>query len=258
MRYFLGKIGPYTISIVLHIVFISLVLGLESSHLSLEEPLDIEVIEEGILPPSIESKESEESEESNEEPESKVPLPSKKVLSPRPSDKVPSQSEPSLSSEPEPEEPLIFDMSNESFVQDGSWVLSAGPGDSPFGVPKLKSRKKEERHVSRSSINKRAKSGFNPYPRDKISKFPEVIHEVRAKYPEKARWAGIQGTVKALLGINEKGEVVKVRIISGPGYGLNEAAKNALKRFKFRPALDLKGKPVDYQIIYTYVFELFE
>ena len=47
----------------------------------------------------------------------------------------------------------------------------------------------------------------------------------------------------------------EVLIVAGPGYGLNEAARDALKKFRFSPATQ-KGEPVRYQFVYTYTFLL--
>ena len=101
-------------------------------------------------------------------------------------------------------------------------------------------------------------SGRTPVfrPATDVSRPPEVAEEVRASYPEEARREGIQGTVRLLVLIRRDGTVYRVRVLEDPGYGLGEAARRALERFRFRPALGPDGEPVDYQIYYTYRFVL--
>ncbi len=53
------------------------------------------------------------------------------------------------------------------------------------------------------------------------------------KYPEKARLNGVEGTVHLRYTINNKGVVVKVKVIAGIGYGCDEEAKRIVKLLKF-------------------------
>jgi len=84
---------------------------------------------------------------------------------------------------------------------------------------------------------------------------PEPSREVEIAYPEKARRAGISGTVRLRIHVDEMGEVLQVRVLAGPGHGLDEAAAGALKRFKFRPGMK-GGKPVAMVTVYNYKFIL--
>ncbi|MCF7803813.1 MAG: TonB family protein [Candidatus Marinimicrobia bacterium] len=57
------------------------------------------------------------------------------------------------------------------------------------------------------------------------------------KYPEIAQEAGIEGTVIVQAFINKNGDVEEVVIVKGiPKTGLNEAAINAVKKTKWKPA----------------------
>jgi protein TonB len=49
--------------------------------------------------------------------------------------------------------------------------------------------------------------------------------------------------------------VTAVSVISGPGFGLDRAALEALRKFRFRPAVT-RGAPVGSTFVYTYTFEL--
>ncbi len=56
-------------------------------------------------------------------------------------------------------------------------------------------------------------------------------------YPDIAREAGIEGKVSVQAFINDKGDVEHCLIMKGmPGTGLDEAAINAIKKTKFKPA----------------------
>jgi protein TonB len=84
---------------------------------------------------------------------------------------------------------------------------------------------------------------------------PRVAGEVKIPYPDEARRAGIEGPVVLSITIDNEGRVVKAVIISGPGYGLNEAARDALLRFRFKPAVK-NGEAVSTEMKYTYTFLL--
>jgi protein TonB len=84
---------------------------------------------------------------------------------------------------------------------------------------------------------------------------PTVIGDVRIPYPEDARSRGIEGTVVLSVLVDEGGRVRTVKVVSGPGGGLDQAAAKAVERIRFRPALR-KGQPVAAQITYRYTFLL--
>jgi len=84
---------------------------------------------------------------------------------------------------------------------------------------------------------------------------PELLSEVKIDYPEEARKNEIEGSVRLRVTLSPDGTVENVVVLSGPGYGLNEAARDALRRFRFRPAMK-GGQPVGYTFIYTYTFLL--
>lgn len=75
------------------------------------------------------------------------------------------------------------------------------------------------------------------------------------KYPEIAKRAGIQGKVLVRAYINEKGNVVNVKIIKSAHEALDSAAVNAVLKTKFKPGM-LHGKPVKTQVAIPIVFTL--
>jgi TonB family protein len=64
----------------------------------------------------------------------------------------------------------------------------------------------------------------------------ECIRNVPPVYPQSAKRYGITGTVVLEVQINEKGDVVNAKAVSGPGL-FREAAEEALMQWKFKPAL---------------------
>ncbi len=84
---------------------------------------------------------------------------------------------------------------------------------------------------------------------------PQVLSEVKAPYPDPARRASIEGTVVLSIVINEAGDVVAAKVLSGLGYGLDEAALNAIRKYRFRPATK-GGEPVTTELKFSYTFQL--
>ncbi len=84
---------------------------------------------------------------------------------------------------------------------------------------------------------------------------PEVDAEFKIPYPDEARRAGVEGTVRLKIVVDNEGRVVDVKLLNGPGFGLNEAAREAIKRFKFKPAIK-GGESVSTSMVYNYTFLL--
>jgi protein TonB len=71
---------------------------------------------------------------------------------------------------------------------------------------------------------------------------PRPVNVPQPAYTDQARAAGIEGKVRVELTVDETGRVVSVRLISGLGHGLDEAALAAAERATFQPAVRC-GKP---------------
>jgi protein TonB len=84
---------------------------------------------------------------------------------------------------------------------------------------------------------------------------PVPSGEVRIAYPADARERGVEGSVRLRVTVDASGIVQDVVVLSGPGFGLDEAARDALKRFKFKPATRA-GQAVGSTFVYTYSFLL--
>lgn len=94
--------------------------------------------------------------------------------------------------------------------------------------------------------------------------FPEVGPEIiggiktlqeKVAYPELAVKAGIEGKVYIKAWIDETGNVYDAEVSKGIGAGCDEAALNAVKETKFKPAKQ-RNKPVKTTITIPVVFRL--
>ena len=81
-----------------------------------------------------------------------------------------------------------------------------------------------------------------PDGREKATK-PVPIQTFAAEYTPEALKAGIQGSVKVRVGIDEQGNVEEANVIGPLDPGLDLKALEAAKKWKFKPAM-LRGKPV--------------
>lgn len=64
----------------------------------------------------------------------------------------------------------------------------------------------------------------------------KILKRVQPKYPPAAVDANIEGQVVIMLNIGANGQVTKAKVIRGLGYGLDEAALDAVKKWMFKPA----------------------
>ncbi len=75
-------------------------------------------------------------------------------------------------------------------------------------------------------------------------------------YPPIAQEAGIEGRVKVEAFVDEKGRVLRTTVVEGiPNTGLNEAAMTAIKKTRFKPAMQ-RERPVGVNITIDVVFKL--
>jgi len=86
-----------------------------------------------------------------------------------------------------------------------------------------------------------------------VTRWPKLKREVRAPYPAEAKELGVEGIVVLKIHVGADGSVKDVKVVTGLGHGLDEAAVKAVKEFLFDPAM--KGdKPVS-TIIPRYEYE---
>jgi len=77
---------------------------------------------------------------------------------------------------------------------------------------------------------------------------PRLIHRVPAVYPEAAKKAGIEGTVVLSVSLDEKGQVIRARVIKSIPE-LDEAALEAVRQWKYEPmTVDGNPRPIVFTV----------
>ena len=76
-------------------------------------------------------------------------------------------------------------------------------------------------------------------------------------YTDQARHLKVQGTATLRILVGADGRALQVRVVRGPGYGLEERAEETVPGWKFRPARDAANRTVPAWVIIEGVFRLF-
>ncbi|MFL5320818.1 MAG: energy transducer TonB [Myxococcaceae bacterium] len=209
-----------------------------------QKPVDLVMIDVRPPPPKEEPKKD----EPPPPPPKKVKPPPVKVAMVKPVE-IPKEVTPPPPNEevkdpPKKVVPVVVGISMSSTTANGAFA--APVGNTMYGKTADKAVKAED--VKPYSAPKYL-------PAYQVDSQPEVSGEVKVPYPEEARKAEIEGTVLMKVTIDNEGKVVDVKLLKGVGYGLDEAAMAAMKRFKFKPAIK-GGEAVSTTITYPYNFEL--
>jgi len=83
---------------------------------------------------------------------------------------------------------------------------------------------------------------------------PKAIVQVRPDYPPLARQARVQGQVQIDAILDDQGNVIDMRVVSGPPL-LYQAALDALKKWRYEPTY-LNDQPIAVEMIVTITFQL--
>ena len=140
--------------------------------------------------------------------------------------------------------PLVVGISLSSTTTAGTF--SAAVGNTAYG-------KTAERAAAPSEV--RGYSAPRYVPVYQVDSAPRVLSEFRPPYPPEARRANVEGTVTLSVTVDTEGRVVAVRVLSGPGHGLNEAAREGIRKARFAPATKA-GEPVSTEFKFSYTFLL--
>lgn len=84
---------------------------------------------------------------------------------------------------------------------------------------------------------------------------PQLIHRIDPEYSEEARKAKHQGTVELYVEVEPDGRAHKVVVRRSLGLGLDEKAIEAVRQWRFKPAMR-DGKPVTVGALVTVHFRL--
>ena len=85
---------------------------------------------------------------------------------------------------------------------------------------------------------------------------PVLIYKVEPQYSEEARKAKYQGTVVIWMIVDVDGLPHNIRVVKSVGLGLDERAAEAVRQWRFKPALRL-GQPVPVYTTVEVTFRLF-
>lgn len=88
-----------------------------------------------------------------------------------------------------------------------------------------------------------------------LTRAPELLEFSKAEYPPGAMAEGKTASVRLLVVIDETGAVAQTTVPEPVGDGFDEAATEAVRRFRFSPA-EIDGVPGPVQIEYVYHFTL--
>lgn len=84
---------------------------------------------------------------------------------------------------------------------------------------------------------------------------PVLVHKVEPDYSDEARKSHFQGTVLLAVDIDERGQVINVRVLRPLGLGLDEKAVDAVRRWRFTPARK-NGRAIAYPAAIEVRFQL--
>jgi len=88
-----------------------------------------------------------------------------------------------------------------------------------------------------------------------IERLPQLVEFVQAPYPDAARESGREARVRLVLSIDVEGAVTDAVVVEPVGDGFDEAALDAVQRFRFLPALG-PGGPIPVRVEYIYGFSV--
>jgi len=85
---------------------------------------------------------------------------------------------------------------------------------------------------------------------------PVLIWQVEPEFSEEARKAKFMGVVTVDIIVNPQGLPQNVHVVRGVGMGLDEKAIEAVKQYRFKPAMEA-GKPVAVEMYVEVNFQIF-
>jgi protein TonB len=84
---------------------------------------------------------------------------------------------------------------------------------------------------------------------------PVVLHQVEPEFSEEARKAKFSGNVLVYLFVDPDGKPSHVRVVKPVGMGLDEKAVEAVRQYRFKPAMK-DGKPVQVDLYVEVNFQI--
>jgi len=85
---------------------------------------------------------------------------------------------------------------------------------------------------------------------------PKVVHTVRPQYTQEAIDAKLEGDVVVSLIVGVDGLPSDLKVLRGLGMGLDEAAVECLRQWRFSPATNYFAEPVEQKVTIEVNFRL--
>lgn len=85
---------------------------------------------------------------------------------------------------------------------------------------------------------------------------PKLLVAPEPEFSEEARKAKFSGDVQVYLIVDENGRPTHVKVVRGVGMGLDDKAIEAVRQYKFKPAV-MNGKPVKVDLYVNVNFQIF-
>jgi protein TonB len=98
-------------------------------------------------------------------------------------------------------------------------------------------------------------AGDGTFEPSQVSSPARLVTRAGVVYPPEARAQEIETDVRVEIVVDETGRVVAARSLSNAGYGLDDAALRAIRRYRFAPATK-DGRPVRIRMRWTVQFRL--
>jgi len=87
---------------------------------------------------------------------------------------------------------------------------------------------------------------------------PRLLFQAPAKYTDEARSARFEGICVVQLIVDANGKPQNIKIVRSVGMGLDENAVEAVRQYRFTPAMKADGTPVPVLIHVEVNFKLYE
>jgi len=94
-------------------------------------------------------------------------------------------------------------------------------------------------------------------PYANVLSLPQCAYCPDPQYSDEAREAKLQGAVTMLVLVGTDGRASQIRVARGIGLGLDDRAVQAIRGWKFVPALDASRRAVPVWVTVEAVFRLF-
>jgi len=134
-----------------------------------------------------------------------------------------------------------------------SETKTAAPVAEPISAPQVPAMPSNTGSSSTSTETGALSSTDQVYEAGMVDQQPTVAKKIEPFYPEFVKDQGIAGIVRAQVTIDEKGNVMEVKILSSPHELLSDEVTKALGRWKYNPgkfkgvAVKVKNRPIEIE-----------